>query len=134
MIRLASSPEPHTVKPERTALDMFKAQNGVGHAHRNIPEQGPEPKPGPNPEPDAAISDEPSSIAPEDWGALFKAVTERLEACSGHASLDEIPELGAEHHNGNTPDFQVSVRDCVDAMNLLRAALPGEWHPRKRVG
>jgi hypothetical protein len=124
MIRLASSPEPHALKPERTALGMFKTQNMTEGAHRNIAEQGPQPMPGPNPEPDAAIS-------PADWDVLFNAVTERLEACSGLAPLDEIPELEAEPSMGRTRSLQATVRDCVNSMNRLHAALPRDWHPRK---
>jgi hypothetical protein len=127
MIRLASSPEPHFGKPERTAFEMFKVQNGVAHSKRNMPEQGP--MQGPSPKLNAAKSEQPCDISPADWDALFNAVTERLEACSGPAPLDEIPELAAEHDIGR---IQNTVRECVDSMNRLHAALPRDWHQRKQ--
>jgi hypothetical protein len=117
---------------DAAALDIFKAQKVANRAHHNILEKGPEPTPGPNSEPNAAINDEPYDINPADWDALFNAVTERLLACVGPTKLDGIPALGEEHALGRTSSFQETVRECVESMNRLNAALPRDWHPSKQ--
>ena len=133
MIQLAQLPEPHRSTSVRFARAMVKAQNMLGAGHRSIPvrEPDPEPIPGPNPEPDATISNGSLDITPADWDALFSAVTDRLEDCSGPAPLDQLPGLVPEHGLGMTPDFHETVRECVDAMHRLHVALPSDWHQHK---
>lgn len=61
MIRLATSPEPHTVSKARSVLAMFKAEDMTVTTPRSIP------PPEPNPEPDAALSAQQPRITPTDW-------------------------------------------------------------------
>ena len=91
MIRLAQLPEPHRSTNVRLGPVMVQAQNISDAGHRNIPvrEPDPEPIPGPNPEPDSTISNGEPDITSVDREALFSAVTDRLNACSGLAPRDD---------------------------------------------
>ena len=105
---------------------MFKPDNRLGTAPKSS--HAPKPDPEPNPEPDAAIGIRSAEIAqacdisPADWDALFHGITARLEACSGPASLEHLPE----HMLGVTASLQVTVRECVASLNRLHAELVHE--------
>lgn len=126
MIRLATSTEPHTARIARSVLAMFKANNMTDTTHRNIP--APEPDPEPNPEPDAALTAQRSDINPADWDVLFHAVTARLEACTGPAPLEQLPEQLL----GVTAPLQATVQECVASLNQLHAVLTRERQQRHR--
>lgn len=99
---------------------------------RSIHAPRPEPEPEPNPAPDDTLSTRQSDISPADWDAMFDAITERLEACTGPAPLESSPGDVPGPELGMTTSLQATVRDCVVSMNLLHAALPPEWHPHRR--
>ena len=104
---------------------MFKEANLFDARHFNGHVPKPEPEPQPNPEPDAAIgtrtdqTPHTGDISPADWDALFHAVTARLQACSGPANWEHLPE----HRLGATATLQVTVRECAASLNRLHAAL-----------
>ena len=132
MIRLSSSHEPYAARAGPSVLaslkpkDMFNTAAPSSHA--------PKPDPQPNPEPDAAIGirsaqvAQTSDINPADWDALFHAITARLEACSGPASLAHLPE----HMLGVTVSLQVTVRECVASLNRLHSELVRERQQRQQ--
>ena len=126
VIRLATSFEPYLARATPSALAMFKADNMFDTTPSSSP--APKPDPQPNPEPDAAIDTTnvctapATDISPADWDALFHAITARLQACSGPASVDHLPE----HMLGVTASLQVTVRECAVSLNRLHAALVRE--------
>ena len=130
MIRLATSPEPHTVSNARSVLALFKPSNMIATTHRSIP--APEPDPEPNPAPDAAVNTQECGIDPSDWDVLFHAVTVRLQACTAPVPLEQLRDNTHGHELGMTASLQVTVLDCVESMNLLHAALPRDWHQQHR--
>jgi len=121
MIRLATSPQPHSAIASRSILGTFKVNNLTAIPPRTIPAPRPDPDPEPNPEPDSALHA--GDIAPADWDVLFDAVTARLQLCAGLSPLE--PSQGQAL--GMTVSLQATVRDCVLSMNLLHAALPHDW-------
>lgn len=105
---------------------MFRVDNMTDTTHRSIP--APDPDPEPNPEPDAAISARLSDITPADWDVLFHAVTARLQACTGPAPLEQLPE----HLLGVTATLQATVRECVASLHQLHVVLTLERQQRHR--
>lgn len=132
MIRLADSFDPPLVRNAPSVLAMFKEANLFdaahvsAHAPTHAPPHVPKPEPQPNPEPDAAVSSQNTEINLADWDALFHAITARLQACSGPASLEHLPE----HMLGVTATLQVTVRECAASLNRLHAALVRERQQR----
>lgn len=120
MIRLASSPEPHTTSSALTVLSLLRANRMNQEAHRNIP--APEPDPEPNPAPDAALKPQACAVSQADWDILFDAVTERLKTITGHAVAEPMPE----HLLGMAATLQETVWECVDSLNSLHVMLVRE--------
>ena len=60
-----------------------------------------------------------SSISPDDWDTLFRAVTTRLQGCVG--GIPARPALA--HFLGVTATVQTTVLECVVELNRLHAAL-----------
>ena len=127
MIRLASSPEPHTMTSAVTALSQLRAIRMNDESHRDIP--APEPDPEPNPEPDAALKAQACAISQADWDTLFDAVTERLQSSTGPAALQSIPE----HLLGVVSTLQETVGECVESLNSLHAMLVREREQHRRL-
>ncbi len=153
MIRLATSPTPHTVNNKGFVLDMLKAKSQADTTSHGIP--GPDPRPEPNPAPDTAAPPPQAAIDPADWDILFKAVTERLQTCLHTSVVADKHDLPADkptdhlvdklvdksanklanhvsHHvtphlPGTVTSFEDTVSDCVESLTLLRDALPHDW-------
>lgn len=127
MIRLATSPDPHTVNATRSVLTMFKRNSMTDPTHRSIP--GPRPNPEPNPEPDAELAARFPNISPADWDRLFDAVTERLQASAAPAPLEAV----AQHPLGMTATLEETVSECVESLNRLHTMLTRERQQRRQL-
>ncbi len=121
MIRLATSPEPHTVRQAQSLLDTYRAHSLSDILTHGVP--GPQPDPEPNPAPDSAVTTQICSISQPDWDTLFDAVTERLQN-SSKAAVAEQPV--AEHLLGVSATLQETVWECVTSLNRLHAMLTRE--------
>ncbi len=127
MIHLATSPEPQTLRNMRSSVPaMFRVSSLAKAGHRDIP--APEPDPEPNPEPDGAMTLQRTDIPIADWDALFRAVTDRLEACAGSVPSAHSPE----HLLGVTASLQTTVRECVVSLNQLHVDLTRERKKRQQ--
>ena len=122
MIRIGTSPNQPTASSARAALTAFKANNAPAATQPNV--HAPRPDPEPNPEPDSSLHGRQTDIPPADWDVLFNAVTARLEGCTGPAPLEQLPEHVPEHVKGVIATLQATVRECIESMHLLAAAVP----------
>ncbi|NQW94430.1 MAG: hypothetical protein HQ446_10445 [Polaromonas sp.] len=117
MIRLVKQPMLHVINAEQSVLSWFRSKGLARNMHRPIlaTEQDPEPNPGP----DASFQTVGSSISPEDWDELFRAVQARLESCVDDA-LTKAPETPL--HSGHEVTKK-TVLECVESMKQLHAEL-----------
>ena len=126
MIRLANTPIPHVTGAEQSVLGLFRSKGSAENMHRPIP--SPEPDPEPNPGPDARLQKVGSSISPNDWDELFRAVQARLERCFDDALIKE-PELPLHSRHELTKQM---VLECVESMQQLHAALTVERQSQQK--
>ena len=124
MIRLANTLVPNNTGTAQSVLDLFRNQNMSNNIHRPIP--APEPNPEPNPSPDGAAGTSHRGIAPEDWDKLFHAVTARLEGCVNRTKIQRL----VNQEPGIAKSLQVTVLECVSALNQLHVALVREREQR----
>jgi hypothetical protein len=126
MIRLANTPTPHITSVAQSVLDLFRGKGSLAKMHRPIP--APEPSPEPNPEPDGAMRALRSTIAPDDWDELFRAIQARLEHCFDDAQT-KTPELPL--HDRHLVAKAV-VMQCIESMKQLQNALTKERQAREK--
>ena len=130
MIRIGSSHNPLTARSAGAALISFRSNDAPAADQPNV--HAPRPDPEPNPEPDSAVHGQLPDISPADWDILFNAVVARLEACTGPAPLEQLPEHVPAHVKGVIQSLQATVRECAESMRLLVAALPRKQQQRRR--
>lgn len=119
MIRLASSPAPHSNIARSPMFDIFRSRELPTMMARPTPAPAPVANSDSNEGPNASWREEHGHIPAADWDVLFQAIQTRLETCVSDA-LHQAAESAPHDRHAQT---KKSVLECVEAMRQLQASL-----------